>query len=150
MTRFVTDQDLMEHAVELSRLLPPEQDDWAPQRALAEDALLRDLARRWHDPTARRRGLDPEQTPMDPARLPMTTVKPLAVLKSLEVIYGFLARPDAPAAEGLERSAMRHRALYHQELESLLAAGLPYDWNDSGSVEAAEQTPTPGRRLSRA
>lgn len=147
---FCTDSDLTAVAADVRHLVPAELDDWSVQRALAEEAVLRDLSRVWYGPAARARGIDPAAVPLDPSRLTSAEIKPLAVLKSLEVVYGYLAKPGSREADGFERSADRYHRRYGEELNSIATAGLAYDWDASGVVETGETSASrTSRRLAR-
>lgn len=147
---FCTDSDITAMAADVRHLVPPELDGWSVQRRLADEAVLRDLGRVWYTPAARARSIDPAVSPLEPDRLAAAEIKPLAVLKSLEVIYGYLAKPGSPQADGFERNAERFRRRYAEELGNLTQAGISYDWNASGAVEPEESSMarTP-RRLAR-
>lgn len=147
---FCTDSDLTAVAADVRHLVPSELDDWSVQRALAEEAVLRDISRVWYAPAARARGIDPDSMPLDLSRLTPAEIRPLTVLKSLEVVYGYLAKPGSREADGFERSADRYRRRYGEELNNIAAAGLSYDWDASGRVETGETSaPRAPRRLAR-
>lgn len=149
--QFCTDSDLTAVAADVRHLVPAELDDWSIQRKLAEDAVLRDLSRVWYAPAAHARGIDPTVSPLVPDRLAASEIKPLAVLKCLEVVYGYLAKPGMREADGFERNAERYRRRYNEELDNVATAGLAYDWNNSGALESWESsTPRTPRRLTRA
>ncbi len=148
--QFCTDSDLTAVAADVRHLVPAELDDWSVQRKLAEDAVLRDLTRVWYAPAARARGIDPAVASLEAKRLEAEEIKPLAVLKSLEIVYGYLAKPGMREADGFERNAERYRRRYIEELNHCVEAGLSYDWNDSGALDSREtSTPRTPRRLTR-
>ena len=56
---------------------------------------------------------------------------------------------DSPEADGFERHRKLFSKLYTQELKELLAIGINYDWDDSGSIGADEKYEPAARRLYR-
>lgn len=72
-------------------------------------------------------------------------LKRLGCYKALEIIYGTLAK-DAKDDPFREQSK-DFKALYEAELKAVLKAGLDYDWDDSGTIDATESAIDVPRRL---
>ncbi len=120
--------------------------DWAAQHAEAAAIVDRALDVGWYRAHAAERGLDHQTTPFDGTRLLSADaqVKRLAAYKTLELIYQSLARGGESDHFG---GLARHFELaYVRELDAVLAAGLDYDWDAGGALEANERQQRPMAR----
>jgi len=74
-------------------------------------------------------------------------LKRLSCYKALELAYGCLAKGTEDSFEKLRDY---YAGQYAAELQAVLAAGLDYDWDASGAIDATETTePQQPRRLVR-
>lgn len=121
--------------------------DWEDQIFRAETHVFRILEARWYRENAGDFGLDPNVTTFDPELLKdPDQVRLLISYKTLENIYLYLMK-DSPQADPFERQSETFRKLFKDELATVLASGLDYEWG-SGDV-SAERTVPRRRRLER-
>ncbi|GAB7079870.1 hypothetical protein [Megalodesulfovibrio paquesii] len=134
---FATDVDIELAFAAAPSLLVPGEAGYHRQRERATAQLLEDLARRWYRREARRRGLSWLAHPLEPEALDPEQLRACCVQKTLELLFD-AARAVSPEADGFERNALRCREAYEAELSRVLQAGVRYDWNRSGGVDARD------------
>lgn len=123
--------------------------DFEAQMLEAERVINRTLDARWYRNVALNSGLDWRATPFDPTLLlNVEQVKKLAVYKSLQLIYIHLMK-ETRDPDVFERQAETFYKMYKDELQEVLNAGIDYDWDESGEVEAEESLKPRVRRLYR-
>ena len=124
--------------------------DFEAQMQKSEDIINRVLESRWYRAKATDQKINFESTVFDPALLLNADgqLKTLAVYKSLQLIYLHLMK-ETPEEDGFERQMGTFKKLYAEELAEVLASGLDYDWDDSGTIEAGENIQPQIRRLQR-
>jgi|WetSurMetagenome_2_1015567.scaffolds.fasta_scaffold237998_1 hypothetical protein len=105
-----------------------------------DSIVERAIESRWYRDVAHSYGLDPRETLFDPSLLlnadPELTR--LACYKTLELFYTFVTK-DTPEEDGFERQRKLFAKKYNDELEEVLAAGLSYDWDESGDIDEDEE-----------
>ena len=123
--------------------------DWTEKIFKAETRVFRTLEARWYRENASDFGVDPQTYPFDPEMLQdPDQVKLLISYKALENIYRYLMK-DSPSADPFERQSNGFHELYKEELSSVLAAGLDYEWGTSIETEYSERMVPRKRRLLR-
>lgn len=144
---FHTEDDLVEVRPEI---LSYGVSDFEPQMLESEIIINRTLEARWYRAIATDYGIDFRSTLYNPALLlnADTQLKRLACYKSLQLCYLFLMK-EAPEPDAFERQMSTFKKLYADELVEVLAAGVDYDWDESGTIEAGENLQPTVRRLVR-
>lgn len=124
--------------------------DLEPQMLESESIINRTIESRWYRAAAAENGLDFRTTIFDPALMlnGETQLKRLATYKSLQLSYLYLMK-EAPEPDAFERQMSTFRRLYEEELLLVMGAGLDYDWDESGAIEAGENLQPTYRRLQR-
>jgi len=124
--------------------------DLEPQMLEGESIINRTIESRWYRAAAAENGLNFHTTVFNPALLLNADdqLKRLAVYKSLQLSYLYLMK-EAPEPDAFERQMSTFRKLYEEELQLVLGAGLDYDWDESGAIEAGENLQPTYRRLQR-
>lgn len=123
--------------------------DWTTHHVEAFDIINRILVGRWYKLVAAEYGVDWRETPFDPELVDASQLVRLSSYKTLELAYLYLMK-DAPEPDGFEREMKLFRDRFNAELQDILALGISYDWDDSGTIEAGEQFQEQTRRLYRA
>ena len=120
--------------------------DWTEKIFQAETRVFRTLEARWFRENRDDFGLtadivfDPELL-KDPDQ-----VKLLICYKALEFVYLYLMK-DSPQPDPFERQSKIFNGLYKEELATVLASGLDYEWGTG--LPSAERTIPRRRRLAR-
>jgi len=123
--------------------------DWEEKHVKAFNTINRVLIARWYKEVADEHGIDNwRETPFDPEKVDADQIKELSCYKTLELIYMHLMK-DSPQADGFERQRGVYRDLYNEELRTLLATGLNYDWDDDDVIGDTEKYIVRQRRLVR-
>lgn len=124
--------------------------DWEDQRKEAFELINRIVDARWYREIVRQNkfDIDPDQTPFTPDYVEEDQLKRLACYKTLELAYMKLAK-EGPDEDGFERNMKNFRQLYNEELDIILAVGITYDWDASGSLTYDERYLKAPRRLKR-
>ncbi len=113
--------------------------DFDEQMNESEDIILRTIESRWYRNVATSNGVDWRSTPFD-ATLMLNASNQLVragVYKSLELIYLFLMK-EAVEPDAFERQVKLFAGRYKDEIGDVLTAGIDYDWDDSGAIDAGE------------
>lgn len=123
--------------------------DFEPQMEESESIINRTLESRWYRAAAAENGLDFRTDVFNPALVLTTSqVKRLATYKSLQLCYLHLMK-EAPDPDAFERQMSTFKKLYDEEMQEVLGAGIDYDWDESGVIEAGENLQPTYRRLQR-
>jgi hypothetical protein len=147
MANYCTEDDLEKKRPNIMQL---GVDGWDDQLAEADDIIDRAIEARWYRAACSEYNLDYRETPFDRTKLlnAAAEVTRLAVYKTLKLAYMHLQK-DKGEADPFERQAANYRKLYVNELAEVLAAGLSYDWSDSGDLDYTEKSMPAVRRLAR-
>lgn len=145
MVTYCTDDDLLKYRPNIMDL---GVDDWSEQRAEAYRLINRVITARWYRTAAPEMGFDPRVTVFDSTKVRADTFKALEAFKTLELAYTTLKK-DGHEEDGFERAEKSFRKKYNEELELILAAGIDYDWDDSGTMLETELYLRTPRRLVR-
>jgi hypothetical protein len=125
-------------------------DGWDDQIAEADAIIDRALETRWYRQAAEEYGIDFRETPF--ARTNLLSIAGectrLGSYKALQLAYIHLMK-DSPEADAFERQAKTFAKLYAEELSEVLATGLSYDWDESGTLADSEKSMPVKRRLVR-
>ena len=123
---------------------------WDDQRTEAEAQINRILDHDWYRPEANHLGVNWREYPFDSDNLlnGAEQLKTLSCYKTLSLAYLHLMK-DAPEADAFERQHKLFEKLYAEELRGVLAAGIDYDWDESGVLASTETKRPVRRRLSR-
>jgi len=145
---YCTDADLVEVR---PKILSFGVADWETKRKEAFAIINRVIDARWYREIIKQQkfGIDPNQTPFNPDYVQADQLKRLAVYKSLELAYMHLMK-EGPDQDGFERGMKNFRQLYNEELDIVMAVGISYDWDASGSLTYDERYIKAPRRLKRA
>lgn len=124
--------------------------EWEGKRKEAFSIINRVIDARWYREIIKQQkfDIDPNQTPFNPDYVQADQLKRLAVYKSLELAYMHLMKEGAEQ-DGFERGMKNFRQLYNEELDIVLAVGISYDWDASGSLTYDERYIKAPRRLKR-
>jgi hypothetical protein len=122
--------------------------DWLNQHEDAFAIINRALIGKWYKAISAEYCIDWRVTEFDPDLVDIDQVKRLSSYKALELLYLYLMK-DSPEPDGFEREVSLFRSRYNSELLEVLAIGINYDWDDSGTVEADEKYQPQIRRLQR-
>ena len=123
---------------------------WTDQITESDAIIDRTIEARWYRAACKGYSLDYRETPFDSALLlsSATELTRLGTYKTLELAYIFLQK-EAEDADPFERQAGNFRKMYTNELSEVLAAGLDYDWDQSGDLAYTEKKLPVTRRLAR-
>jgi len=148
MADYCTNADLV---AERSRIMTSGVEDWSSQIADATAIINRSLDSRWYRAACREYNIDHRDYPFNPNLLLNAAIqlKRLGVYKTLQLCYQHLSK-DSVDPDAYERHAKRYREYYAAELADVLASGLDYDWDSSGSISSTERSMPTKRRLRRA
>jgi len=117
--------------------------DWEDQIFRAETHVFRILEARWYRENAGDFGLNPNSFPFDPELLKdPDQIRLLISYKVLENIYLYLMK-DSPQADPFERQSETFRKLFKDELATVLASGIDYEW---GVGNESDERAIPRRR----
>ena len=125
-------------------------DGWDDQIAEANAIIDRVLETRWYRTAADANGVDFRATEFSRSKLLGIAAQctRLGCYKSLQLSYLHLMK-DAPESDAFERQAKTFAKLYGEELSEVLATGLSYDWDNSGTLADSEKYQPVARRLVR-
>lgn len=123
--------------------------DWQSQRENAYTIINRHLEAKWYRQAAGELNVDYLEVTFDPDLIEEGSLTRLECYKALELIYMYLKK-DAQQADGFSRLEEEFRQRYNEELTTLLAVGINYDWDSSGVISSDEKYITSPRRLHRA
>lgn len=126
----------------------PEADPAVSMHDRAAEQIDRTIIRRWYREAAAYYSLDWRDTEFDSGLVEEGQFLLLSCYKTLELCYLYLMK-DSKEPDGFEREMTMFRKLYNQELEEVLATGISYDWDGSGSAEDSEKYQRQPRRLRR-
>lgn len=146
---YCIDTDLLKYRPDILSL---GVDSWTVQREEAFSIINRFISSRWYKFTAPEMGCDPSLNLFDSTKIgseSLTSLKRLECFKTLELAYMYLKK-DFPEPDGFERNEKAFRQRYNEELESIMAEGIDYDWTGSGTIESEEKAVRYSRRLVRA
>ncbi len=121
---------------------------WENQREEAYEMINRVISARWYRGASKVMGYDYRFTPFDSDLVMNDNLKRLECFKALELAYMILKK-DGPKQDGFERAESSFRDRYNEELESVLAAGVDYDWDGDGEQNDDEHTIRVSRRIVR-
>jgi hypothetical protein len=144
-THYSTDEDIVKIR---PNVLTVGVSDWQTQHEESFDIINRALIGKWYKAIADEYGVDWRVTPFDPDLVDIDQVRRLASYKALELLYLYLMK-DSPEADGFEREMTLFRNRYNDELMEILAIGINYDWDESGTIEPDETYQPKIRRLQR-
>jgi hypothetical protein len=120
--------------------------DWTEKIFKAETRVFRTLEARWFKENAGDFSLAVDVV-FDPALLKdPDQIRLLICYKALEYVYRYLMK-DSPQADPFERQSEVFNKLYKEELATVLASGLDYEWGTG--LPSAERTIPRRRRLVR-
>jgi len=122
---------------------------WEDQHKEAFKVINRILIGRWYKQMALEYGVDWRETEFDPELVDKDQLVRLSCYKTLEFAYLYLMK-DSPEPDGFEREMELFRKRFADELQSVLAEGVTYDWNKDDSISSDERYAISGRRLLRA
>lgn len=143
---YSTDIDLLTYR---PNILSLGVDDWESQRSNAYNIINRVLEARWYRAAAEELNVDYLEVTFDPTLIEEGSLTRLECYKALELAYMYLKK-DAQQADGFSRLEEEFRQRYNEELNSVLAVGINYDWDSSGAISSDEKYITSPRRLHRA
>ena len=125
-------------------------ENWDAQRTEAELHINRILDHQWYRPMAMDNGVDWRDSPFDPTLLLNSDdqLKSLGCYKTLSLVYLYLMK-DSPEEDAFERQHKLFAKLFADELRSIMATGIDYDWDESGAITAQESKRPMIRRLRR-
>lgn len=148
ITSYCEDADLLPYR---PKILSLGVSDWQTQREEAFAIINRIIDARWYREIIKQNkfDIDPNQTPFSPDLVQADQLKRLACFKTLELAYMLLMK-DGVEADAFERNMKTFRQLYNEELDVVLATGISYDWDASGSLTYDERYIRAPRRLKRA
>jgi hypothetical protein len=145
MTTYCTDADLVALR---PNILGLGVDSWSDEREKAYSTINRIVEARWYKKAAVELGYDPKLTSFDPSLVEEDSLKDLEVYKALELAYLHLMKGSSEE-DGFERLAKKFRGFYNEELETVLAVGISYDFSGNGVFDADETLIQAPRRLGR-
>lgn len=124
--------------------------DFETQMLKSEEVVNRTLDARWYRNIADDYGLNWRNTPYDASLLlnGNTQLRDVSCYKSLQLIYLLLMK-EAIEPDAFERQMSIFKKLYADEINEVLTAGVDYDWDQSGTIEAGENKQPQIRRLVR-
>lgn len=144
---FCTEEDLV---AERANIMNFGVSSWDDKIVAAAAIVTRDLDLYWYRGATDNHRIDWREFPFDIDLLwSSPEVKRLAVYKSLELIYRFLRKDSPPDQDAFEPQMKLYGKLYSDELKSVCAFGLDYDWDASGAISEEERTQPTMRRLTR-
>jgi hypothetical protein len=143
-----TNDDL---AAERPKILDYGVFDWTDKILEAKAFIDRTISARWYRAACKEYSVDYRVYEFDSDLLLNANEQLglLCVYKTLQLIYQYLSK-DTPEPDAFERNAKRYEKLYAVELSDVLANGLDYDWDSSGSIDNTEKLMPSMRRLKRA
>lgn len=123
---------------------------WTDQRTEAETKIDKVIETQWYRPEANHLGVNWREYPFDQALMLEADeqLKTLSCYKCFELIYLYLMK-DSPEEDAFERQHKLFKRLYADELRSVLATGINYDWDESGVLASVEKNRPSRRRLRR-
>jgi hypothetical protein len=123
---------------------------WTDQIAEATSIINRAITSRWYKMACSNAGVDHREVPFDADLLlsAETQLTRLGCYKTLELAFLFLMK-DSPEPDAFERESKLFANLYKTELAEVLAAGLDYDWDETGDLAYTEKAIPVMRRLKR-
>lgn len=144
---YAIDSDLLDRR---PNILSLGKSEWDSSHSKAKILINRDLEAMWYRKASAEEGLDFRATPFAPSRMldAGNQLKDLGVFKALELIYEYLAKDSEE--DNYMKLRDRYYKTYRDELKSVIALGIDYDWDANGILdndEVSYQAPT--RRLQR-
>lgn len=133
------DNDLKEYEPGIDAYLGSSRSDWSVKRALCKTHIKNVLLSNGYDPNL---VFDKDSD---------GKIAELTQLASAYTLFLIFSELDGGAAEGrFARKKDTYRTLYEWEIKLLFSgAGIPYDSDESGSLDAAEEQVASGHRMSR-
>ena len=122
--------------------------NWNNQHAEAKAIIDQYLETRWYPSEARDRDIDPDDQPFNPDLLDVDQLKRASCFKTLALVYEH-EMTATPEASGFERFRDFYEKRFVDEMQSLMAAGISYDWDEDDSISGDERIRRPMRRLKR-
>lgn len=143
---YCTDVDLLTYR---PNILSLGVDNWEDQRENAYAIINRTLESRWYRGAAEELSVDYLEVLFDPTLIQEGTLTRLECYKTLELAYMYLKK-DSQQSDGFDRLEEQFRKRYGEELDLVLATGITYDWDQSGSITSDERYISTPRRQHRA
>lgn len=142
---YCTDVDLLNYR---PNILSLGVSSWETQRNDAFDYINRIIIARWYNQAAVKMGYDPNLHYFDPTLVKDDCLKRLECYKTLQFAYVLLMN-ESPEKGGFERNIKTFGEFFGDELDSVLANGVSYDWSGDGSITSDEALISAPRRLHR-
>lgn len=145
MANYCTDDDLVKIRPNILDFGVEDLDD---QMEEATKVINRQIEAGWYRGVAEDYVINWRETAFDQDKLlnAASQLTRAGSYKSLELIYMFLMK-DTPEADGFDRERKLFKSLFDEEIKSVLAVGLDYDWDESSEIEAGENLQPRVRRL---
>ena len=137
MGNYATDADLVAKRPNVLQL-DPDHSTWDFKHTEATEEINHDIELEWYRDNAYARGVDPSTNPFDADLLQnVTRLKNLAVYKTLELIYEYVAKDISDCPYDKERDYFAKK--YSVEFKRVMAMGLDYDWNEDSTLDDGEK-----------
>lgn len=123
--------------------------DWQEQREQAYLIINRVIEAKWYRAAAESFSIDYTEVVFNPDLIETGSLTRLECFKTLELAYMYLKK-DSQESDGFARLEEEFRTRYNEELSSILAVGINYDWDSSGAISSDERYITTSRRQHKA